>query len=247
MDPFLTARWLNLAIITYDVDPSRLTDCIPPSCTLDVIDGRAFVSLVAFDFLDTRVLDVAWPGFVQLPRNQPSLLRARPCRSSGCFVHSRVGAPAVRREMARSIYNEPYFAVPMTSSIARARDRITTTHIARVAGRDQKIRVSGSTDTITPAATTREHFFKEHACGFGRSRGGRLITYEVSHAIWCVYRDPRIEQLDWDFAAIYGAEWGFLQTAAPYSLLFAVGSEVAVFPKGAVEKTRLLAHVHIRS
>ena len=230
--PFLTARWSNLAIITYDVDPILLTEYLQPSCTLDMIDGRAFVSLVAFDFLDTCVLDVAWPGFINFPEiNLRFYLRGLDGRRGVSFVRELVPQRSVAL-VARSIYNEPYTAVPMTSAIARTRDRISTTHIATVAGRDHTIRVSGSTDMITPPADSREHFFKEHAWGFGRSRDGRLITYEVCHPVWRVYRDPRIERLDWDFASIYGPTWRFLTGATPYSLVFAVGSEVAVFPMG---------------
>ncbi|MBC8108585.1 MAG: DUF2071 domain-containing protein [Anaerolineae bacterium] len=232
--PFLTARWSNLAIITYDVDPNLLNDYLPPNCTLDTIDGRAFVSLVAFDFLDTRVLDVAWPGFVNFPEiNLRFYVRGPSAQSSDrrgvSFIRELVPQRSVAW-IARSIYNEPYFAVPMTSSINISRGRITTTHVAHFAARSNTIRVSGSTDTTRPGDTSREHFFKEHPWGYGTSRDRRLITYEVRHPIWSVYRDPWIDSLDWDFAAIYGPKWGFLGNADPYSLVFAVGSEVAVFP-----------------
>jgi uncharacterized protein YqjF (DUF2071 family) len=230
--PFLTARWSNLAIITYDVDPDLLNDYLPPDCVLDTIDGRGFVSLVAFDFLDTCVLDVAWPGFVNFPEiNLRFYVRGPGDRRGVSFIRELVPQRSVA-QIARSIYNEPYFAVPMTSVINIASGRITTTHVAQFAGRANTIRVSGSTDTIRPAETSREHFFKEHSWGYGTSRDRRLITYEVRHPIWSVYRDPRIDSLDWDFVGVYGSTWEFLQNAEPYSLLFAVGSEVAVFPKG---------------
>src|SRR5258708_6137384 len=52
--PFLTARWLNLALLTYRLDRKMLEPFVPPLCRLDLIDGDAFASLVAFDFADTR-------------------------------------------------------------------------------------------------------------------------------------------------------------------------------------------------
>lgn len=230
--PFLTARWSNLAIITYGVDPNLLSDYLPPDCVLDTIDGRAFVSLVAFDFLDTCVLNVAWPGFVNFPEiNLRFYVRGPGGRRGVSFIRELVPQRSVAW-IARSIYNEPYFAAPMSNAIHTFRGRITTTHLAHIAGRSNTIRVSGSTDTFRPAETSREHFFKEHSWGYGTSRDRRLITYEVRHPIWGVYRDPRIELLEWDFAAVYGTKWGFLGNSDPSSLVFAVGSEVAVFPKG---------------
>jgi len=59
---FLSARWEKLFLLTYDVDPEVLIPHLPPGTALDCIDGRAFVSLVAFDFLQTKVLGIPWPS-----------------------------------------------------------------------------------------------------------------------------------------------------------------------------------------
>ncbi|HTG49386.1 MAG TPA: DUF2071 domain-containing protein, partial [Gemmatimonadales bacterium] len=40
---------------------------LPPGLALDRWEGHAFVSLVAFDFLDTRVGGIPWPGFTAFP------------------------------------------------------------------------------------------------------------------------------------------------------------------------------------
>jgi hypothetical protein len=60
--PILTAPWNNVFLATYAVPPPLLEPRLPPGLTLDGRDGHAFVSLVAFEFLDTRVLGVPWPG-----------------------------------------------------------------------------------------------------------------------------------------------------------------------------------------
>ncbi len=54
-------------MITYGVSPSVLEPFMPEGVVADTIDGQAFLSLVAFDFLDTKVLGVKWPGFVDFP------------------------------------------------------------------------------------------------------------------------------------------------------------------------------------
>ena len=61
--PFLTAGWHNLFLATYPVPPALLQKHLPPGLTLDLRDGSAFVSLVAFEFLRTRVLGIRWPGY----------------------------------------------------------------------------------------------------------------------------------------------------------------------------------------
>src|SRR5947207_1663154 len=65
--PFLTARWSHLCLWTYPVPPPLLLPHLPTGLELDTRQGNAFVSLVAFDFLDTRVLRIPWPGHRNFP------------------------------------------------------------------------------------------------------------------------------------------------------------------------------------
>jgi uncharacterized protein YqjF (DUF2071 family) len=237
--PFLTARWSNLAIITYDVDPALIEAHLPPGCEPDTIDGRAFVSLVALDFLDTRVLGLKWPGFVNFPEVNLRIYVRGPDGARGVtFIREMVPLRFVAL-VARRIYSEPYLAVPMRSRVeVRDEGSVLIEHVATFANREHRIRVCGALPAHVPEPDSRDHFFKEHAWGFGATRNGRLITYEVRHPLWQVYRDPRVEVLDWDFGAAYGDKWAYLGDALPCSVILAVGSEVAVYPKGttAIEK-----------
>ena len=56
MRKFLTAKWEDLIMANYEVDPSLLTSRVPAGTELDFHDGKCFVSLVGFMFRDTRVL-----------------------------------------------------------------------------------------------------------------------------------------------------------------------------------------------
>ena len=53
---FLTADWRYLAMLNFEVDPSVLLPHLPRGTELDDRDGRHYLSLVAFLFLDTHVL-----------------------------------------------------------------------------------------------------------------------------------------------------------------------------------------------
>jgi len=58
---FLTAEWRNLAMLNYEVAPSLLARSVPAGCELDSWGGHTFMSVVAFQFLSTRVLGVPIP------------------------------------------------------------------------------------------------------------------------------------------------------------------------------------------
>lgn len=64
---FLKARWHDLLLITYDIDPELLNEHLPPGLEPDTREGRAFISLVAFDFLNTRVKGLKFPFHVNFP------------------------------------------------------------------------------------------------------------------------------------------------------------------------------------
>ena len=52
---FLTAKWNNLIMLNYEVDPDILKPHLPPFTELDLWEGKALVSMVGFLFRDTRV------------------------------------------------------------------------------------------------------------------------------------------------------------------------------------------------
>ena len=228
---FLTARWSNLILLTYAVPPDLLRHRLPDELELDTRDGRAFASLVAFDFLETRVLGVAWPGFRNFPEvNLRFYVRDRRGGERGVmFVREFVPQRFVAW-VARTIYNEPYAAVPMRSRVDVSGDAISVAHELTVGGRTHAIRASGDAAAVCPAETSDAHFFKEHRWGFGRSRGGRCIRYEVVHPTWECHA-VREWSLDLDWAGVYGPEWAVLQDVRPVSVVLAKGSGVRVLPK----------------
>ena len=49
---------------SYEVEPSLLAGRVPLGTEIDLHDGKCFVSLVGFMFLDTRVMDFLVPFHV---------------------------------------------------------------------------------------------------------------------------------------------------------------------------------------
>src|SRR5687767_14202762 len=84
--PFLTARWANLILAQYAVPADRLRPFLPPGVGLDSWRGEHFVSLVGFQFLDTRVLGVSWPGYRAFPEWNLRIYVRRGDQRGVCFV-----------------------------------------------------------------------------------------------------------------------------------------------------------------
>jgi uncharacterized protein YqjF (DUF2071 family) len=231
--PFLTARWHNLFLATYPVPPALLEKRLPAGLSLEIRDGNAFVSLVAFEFLDTRVFGIGWPGYRNF--GELNLRFYVRCGEERGVVFLREFVPGrLVAWIARWVYNEPYLAAPISVTHHESADTIRMDYRLRYAGREHRIEVTAGKPAIHPGDDTLEHFFKEEHWGFGVTRRGKPLRYEVAHPVWDVY-PIREHRLDFDFAAVYGTEWRFLGSATPVSTLLAVGSEISVFPHGLVK------------
>jgi uncharacterized protein len=228
--PFLTARWSHVFLATYAVPADVLAPYLPSGLELDTRDGQTFASLVAFDFLDTRVLGISWPGFRSFPEINLRFYVRRGDERGVVFVRELVPKTLVAG-LARTLYNEPYVATPMTSSVTEDPEQVRVEHRLTFGGRTHTMRVVGKKPGIVPPPTSPEAFFKEHHWGYGKARSGRTLRYHVWHPVWSVY--PVTEaHIDLDWAIVYGPSWAFMQAAAPASTVLAVGSEIAVYPKG---------------
>jgi uncharacterized protein len=228
--PFLTARWNNLFLANYAVSPALLEPRLPRGLSLDLKDGHAFVSLVAFEFLDTRVLGVSWPGFRNFAELNLRFYVRHGSDRGVVFVREFVPQRFVAW-MARSLYNEPYLAAPLTATRRENDTSMRMEYRLTFGGHEHLIHVVGEKPPFRPEPDRVEHFFKEHHWGFGVTGGGKCLRYRVEHPVWDVY-PVREWKIDLDWKVVYGAEWEFLARQEPASVVLAAGSAVQVLPWG---------------
>ena len=225
--PFLTARWSNLLLLTFEVAEDLLRSWIHPALEPDRWNGRTHVSLVAFDFLDTRVKGCRVPGFVNFPEvNLRTYVRHGERRGVTFFrelVPSRIVAA-----VARGLYREPYLAADLKSRAIPDGSDLIVDHRWTVGGLRYRVTARGGEEICVPSPAGPEHHFKEHNWGFGATRRGELLAYRVDHPVWPV-RPLKSVDCQVDFGSLYGAEWSALNHQAPVSVVLAVGSEVAVY------------------
>lgn len=227
---FLRAIWRDLAMLNWRVPPELLAPIVPRGTTLDTWNGDHWVSLVGLRFADTRVLGVPIPGHRDFPEiNLRFHVRPEGSGRRGVvFVKELVSLPAVA-VLAALTYNEPYatrrlrFEAP-TDVFAQPR------HVS-YSWRHQKRwnRFGILTDPAPTTITEGSHaeFITEHHWGYTRQRDGSTIEYEVDHPRWRLF-DARDVQLDVDFAAEYGPEFGKALRGPPDTVLFAEGSRIAI-------------------
>lgn len=233
--PFLTAVWRHLLFANYEADRALVQRFVPRGTELDLLDGRALVSLVGFRFLDTRLLGVPVPWHRDFDEvNLRAYVRRKVdgrWHRGVVFIRELVPRPAIAWT-ARLAYNEPYRAVPMRHEIVvSAESGGTLCYEWRQAGAWQSLSaaVRGRATPIDPESPTG--FITEHYFGYTPQRSGRTVEYQVAHPRWNVWERAEV-QFRCDVKAVYGSEWCDALEATPWSAFVCDGAPVAIsFPR----------------
>lgn len=214
----------------YEVAPEILLDIVPNGVALDFHDGRCFVSLVAFMFLDTRVLGLPVPFHINFEEVN---LRFYVQRETGSeirrgvvFVKEIVPRWAIAT-VARIFYGEPYEAWQMRHSKI-GNDLIYSWHKD---DNENHIKIEIGENKGVPEETSHGEFIIEHYWGYTKRGVIRTDEYKVEHPKWELF-DAKNYEIVCDFGKLYGERFAFLSDVEPFSIFMAKGSEIAVY-KGA--------------
>jgi len=226
---FLSAKWENLILVTYKTDPEFLKPYLPEGLELDIIEGGAFLSLVAFDFIDTKVKGIHIPFNVNFPEINLRFYVKNKEQRGVVFVREFV--PNHLTVIGANIFfNENYKCINMKNEISFG-EEIILMHTIEINSKEYYIKIQGKNKPFMPAENSAEHFFKEHEWGFGTTRSGKTLMYRVEHPCWEVYPVTDFET-NIDYGEVYGNHWKFLNGHNPYNITFAKGSAIKVYEVG---------------
>lgn len=233
MRTFLTGEWRDLAMLNWAVDPPLLRPFVPRGTELDTFDGRTFISLVGFRFVDTRVLGVPVPGHRDFEEVNLRFYVRREVRGeirrAVTFIREIVPRPMIAA-VARLTYNEPYRSAPMrhqlTAGAADAAPR--SAEYAWRLGHDWAgLHVDATSAGVEPAEGSEAEFITEHYWGYTRQRDGSTVEYRVEHPRWRVWTGTA-SRVFGDLSPVYGEELVRVLEQPATSAFIADGSAVRV-------------------
>ena len=227
MKKFLTAGWEDLIMANYEVEPSLLESRIPFGTVLDLHEGRCFVSLAGFMFLDTRVKEFLVPFHINFEEVNLRFYVRREVngeiRRGVVFVKEIVPRAAIAA-VARRIYGEPY----ERWNTSNFRDDEHVRYSWEKRGLVNTLSVARGKSLGLPDANSHGEFIIEHYWGYTKRGAKRTDEYKVEHPKWELFTADH-PHIDVDFGKTYGGEFEFLTNEKPYSVLLANGSEITVY------------------
>ncbi len=228
---FLHAKWQYLLMINYEIDPSVLTPYIPKGTELDIWNGKVFVSLVGFMFLDTRMRGFSIPfhkNFEEvnlrfyIKRNMPEGERR-----GVAFIKEIVPRWGIA-SLARLLYNENYVALPMRHRIEDKPQNIEVEYQWKENGTWQKIGISCQGEPELPLQGSQAEFITEHYWGYSIQRDRKTTEYQVKHPPWRTWKADRCD-VAVDLKSCYGPAFAPFLEKPPVSSFLAEGSETIVY------------------
>ena len=215
-------------MFNYEVEPSLLAPLVPHGTELDAWNGITYISIVAFRFLRSRVLGIPIPlhrDFEEV--NLRFYVRRQSkteLRRGVVFIREIVPRRAVA-SVARWLYNEPYRALPMRSTVATA-PHLSVQYGWRLARRWHTVAARAGQSLTLPAESSSEQFITEHYWGYTRQADGSTIEYHVRQPPRAAAPAASYE-IDADLVALYGPALASCLTQ-PVSVFLAGGSPVTV-------------------
>lgn len=224
---FLTAKWQDLILISYSVDPNLLKPYVPAETSIDLFEGKAYISLVAFMFRDTRLMGIPIPWHVNFEEvNLRFYVKPDydPSKRAVTFIREIVPRYMIAT-VANNLFDENYVACPMSHNVSGQLYQYGWN-----IGRPNSLCATVDQPLAIPGKGTVGEFITEHYWGYASGRR-RTVEYEVQHPQWeCC--EVRNYSFDVDFEATYGSEFAFLKDREPEHVQFAAGSAVSVsFPR----------------
>ncbi len=227
---FLNAEWRKLILVNYEIDPNTLKEFVPNHTALDLWQGRCYVSLVGFMFIDTKILGVKIPFHINFEevnlRFYVKYKHGNEWRRGVTFIKEIVPKHAITL-VANTLYKEKYETMPMRHEWKKDKNLQHVSYEWNYKGNWQAVTVQTDLTPIEIKKGSETEFITEHYYGYTKINAAKTYEYEVTHPSWQTY-EVKDYQIDVDFGLVYGKSFGFLNDATPTSVMLAEGSEITV-------------------
>lgn len=229
-DTFLSARWEDLIMANYAVDPAILQPYLPRGVELDTFQGNAYVSLVGFMFKQTSLFHIPVPflgTFEEINlRFYVKRVEAGGVKRGVVFINETVPFKAVAW-LANKLYKEHYMAIPTKNKITRNTRGKSIRYDWKINKAWNHVSVQAATEPFSMLPGSIEEFIFEHYYGYTKIDDQRTQEYKVNHPRWMV-NSVKEFGIHCDFRGMYGEGFAYLQKELPHSVILAEGSPVTV-------------------
>ena len=229
-DTFLSARWENLIMANYAVNPDVLAPYLPKGVELDFYNNKTYVSLVGFMFKKTRLFNIPIPflgTFEEINlRFYVKRVIGNSVKRGVVFINETVPYKPVAW-LANKLYKEHYIAIPTKNEIDITTHSKNIKYQWKINKEWNHIAVNAAKENEAMLPGSVEEFIFEHYYGYTKINEKHSQEYKVNHPRWQVNK-VLDHSIHCDFKSMYGNDFTFLSNHQPDSVIIAEGSPITV-------------------
>jgi uncharacterized protein len=230
MKNFLTARWENLVMANYAVEPHILLPYLPKGTKLDFFEGKTYVSLVGFMFKNTKIFGL--PAF-GLGTFEEINLRFYVTRKDGntikrgvVFINETIPYKIVAW-VANYLYKEHYIAIPTKHYWNITTENKEIRYSWKMNNKWNYVNLNAKTQKQMIQKASIEEYIFEHYFGYTKVSESKTLEYGIKHPRWQINEIKNCD-INCNFDEMYGIDFAFLNNKKPDTIMLAEGSEIAV-------------------
>jgi uncharacterized protein len=233
---FLRAKWLNLVMVNYEVNPTLLKKYLPRGTELDFYNGVCYVSVVGFLFKDTKLKGIHVPfhrTFEEI--NLRFYVRQREndkWKRGVVFLREIVALPAIAI-MANLLYKEHYQTHRTKHVWNLANEEWQVEYYWKLKKNWNHLKVSAESSSYPIGEGSEEEFIAIQNWGYTRVNDQKTSIYQVHHPNWLIH-PVRNYEVQCDIENMYGAKFVEPLSQPPKSVFLAEGSDISVMHKTAL-------------
>lgn len=227
---FLSARWENIIMANYAINPDLLLPYLPKGVELDSFQEKTYVSLVGFMFKQTSLFKIPIPllgTFEEINlRFYVKRVEGNIIKRGVVFINETVPYKIVAW-LANKLYKEHYMAIPTKNEISTDTSCKKIKYDWKINNAWSHLAVTTKKDSEQMLPSSIESFIFEHYYGYTKIDQLQTQEYRVNHPSWKVNQVVE-HSIQCDFHSMYGSDFAFLNEQKPDSVIVAEGSPVTV-------------------
>lgn len=228
----IEAEFRHLIFVNYQVDRNLLEPRVPDGVQLQLFNGKAYLSLVAFLFKDLKISGIPAPFHQEFEEvNLRFYVKQGSAEGEkwGVVFIREIVPKAFLAAAARALFNEKYISLPMRHHFEIGQDPANTIEY-RWWGEQKEsyVRAVFSNEWTYPEKESAPYFFSARPFGFTQMQDGSTRQITIEHPLWRTtpVTDSILEYSD--IPQNFGVEFVPYLTLKPNSVFIAEGSAVTV-------------------
>ena len=186
----MTANWEDLIISTFEADKDILKKHLPQNTELDLFNGKALMSIVAFTFSKVRFFGIKVPFHQKFGQiNFRFYVKSKINGAKGVVFIKEFAPKPIIALTANIFYNEPYFTKRIKFNI----DTDNNNKIIKYSYKDIDIKTIAEPTTKPLTKNSLEEFVVDRYVAFVKSKTSKTLLYRIHHKPWRLYKTTHIE------------------------------------------------------